>query len=305
MIWLAKGIMGWSWLLVPAIVLLLYWWGRAPRRWWRHLLYGLGVGVLLLGSYMRFIEPQIITVAEHPLSLPGFTPSRPVRLALLSDLHLGAYKSPAFLRRVVETLQQQAVDAVLIAGDFTHAITEEQLPEYFAPLQALTMPVYAVLGNHDLPSSSGFTGVEVAQALRSVGVQVIDEQARELSLGGENLTLIGLGDESYYPVNTALATSTPPEESVIALSHSPDIAYQLPQGHTLDLLLSGHTHGGQVRIPPFYHWMIPSAYGFDHGSYTIDGLPLFITTGLGEMALPIRLGVPPVIDLFTLSTHNN
>lgn len=274
-----------SWLLLPLVAFLAWRICRGPRRGpWLALLV-----VTLLFCWARFIEPQWLTVATHSADV-GFK----ARLGLISDLHLGLYKGPAFLQRVVERANTLQLDALLVAGDFIYE-PDRPLAELFAPFAAAHMPVYAVRGNHDSGHPPPNVGTELRTALEQAGVHLLENEVVQLP----NFKLVGLGDHWAGRDNLATLAHLKPADHVVVLTHNPDTATLLPRA-IADLTLAGHTHGGQVRLPWLYRKVIPTQGNFDRGWYDLTNTRLFITSGVGETAVPLRLFVPPVIDVLVL-----
>jgi predicted MPP superfamily phosphohydrolase len=262
---------------------------RAP--WALKLLAAQVVLVALLFVQARFIEPRMIVVHETTLQVGARA-----RVALISDLHVGLFKDERFLQRVVERLNAMPLDAVLIAGDFRGWRDRRSLQSLLAPLAQVRVPVYAVPGNHDLLDPGGqATTRELFAAWQALGIRPL--QGRWATVGG--VTVVGLGDlwagqDDPQPVRDA-----PRERPLVVLTHNPDTAMKL-QGAQAALLLAGHTHGGQLRIPFLYRRAIPCQYPFDRGLHTFAPVPVFVTAGLGETGVPLRWMNPPVIDVLDL-----
>lgn len=281
-----------SWLVVPLIAWLL-WRLRRPRR---RMLVLLMLAPCLVFAWARFVEPQMIRVQETVLADTGID----ARIALVSDLHLGIYKDRAFLERLVARIDALDVDAVAIAGDLTYEPQDRSLEALFAPLADLDVPVYAVLGNHDQQAPGPDIDAALRAALRTHGVQIIEGAIVEA--GGYRWA--GLGDRWAHrddPDFLHMSRSTLP---TLVLAHNPDSATGLARNDAA-LVLAGHTHGGQIRIPWIYRRVIPSAFGFDRGEQRVpgrDGRPVrvFTTAGVGEIGLPLRLLNPPTIDVLRL-----
>ena len=260
----------------------------------------IGTGLLtisLLFAWARFVEPQMIRVRETTLSGTGVN----TRVALISDIHLGIYKHSDFLERVVTRINALPVDAVVIAGDFTYEPGQESLQALFAPLAHLRRPVYAVLGNHDQQAP----GPDIDQALRKAladnGVQIIEGRIVDAKSSGYRWA--GLGDRWAGKDDPAFLKAEQADTPTLVVAHNPDSAMRLsPEDATL--VLAGHTHGGQIRIPWLYRRVIPTAYDFDRSEQlarTPQGdVRVFTTTGIGEVGLPMRLFNPPTIDLLHL-----
>jgi uncharacterized protein len=232
--------------------------------------------------WMRFIEPNWITRNDTAIAIGA-----KARIVLISDLHLGAYKDAGFVERVVERINAEQADCVLIAGDFLYA-ARLPLDPLFAPLKKIKRPLYAVLGNHDRNElgpqySEGEEIVLVDQSLQRAGVRLIENQI--VDCGG--VVVAGIGDRWSGREDARMARAYRGTRPLIALTHNPD-----------------HTHGGQIRVPWLYKKVLPVSGPYDaglHAPATPGGAQVFVTTGLGETALPMRLFNPPVIDLITLN----
>ncbi|MFH1514360.1 MAG: phosphohydrolase, partial [bacterium] len=91
------------------------------------------------------------------------------------------------------------------------------------------------------------------------------------------------------------------KENTIVLAHNPDTVYEFPEGVNVDLVLSGHTHGGQIRIPFLYKTQIPTIHPFDKGLYNVNDIPVYVTSGIGMIGLPFRFLIPPQIEILELT----
>ncbi|MET0327698.1 MAG: metallophosphoesterase [Luteimonas sp.] len=281
-----------SWLAVPVIAW-LSWRLRRPRR---RMLVLLMLAPCLVFAWARFVEPRIIRVQETVLAETGID----ARIALISDLHLGVYKDRGFLERLVARITALDVDAVAIAGDLTYEPQGHSLEVMFAPLASLDVPVHAVLGNHDQQAPGPDIDVALRAALRTHGVQVIEGSFVE----ADGYRWAGLGDRWARRDDPGFLLDTPSPLPTLVLAHNPDSAAGLAHGDAA-IVLAGHTHGGQIRIPWLYRHVIPSAYGFDRGEQHVpgrDGRPVrvFTTAGVGETGLPLRLFNPPTVDVLQL-----
>ncbi|AWV07260.1 metallophosphoesterase [Marilutibacter maris] len=282
-----------SYLALPVLAWLLW---RLRRRQWR-LLAGAASAALLVFVWARFVEPQLLVVRETTLAGTGARTS----LALVSDIHLGVYKRRDYLESVVGRLNALPVDAVLIAGDLTYEPDGASLREMFAPLAAVRVPVYAVLGNHDQQAPGQDIDAELRAALAAHGVEVIEGR---ILPGPGGTRLAGLGDRWAGKDDPDFLKAAPAtDRPTLVLAHNPDSAVELAPGDAA-LVLAGHTHGGQIRIPWLYPRVIPSAYGFDRGERLFETpqgtVRTFVTAGVGEVGLPMRLFNPPVIDVLHL-----
>jgi len=263
------------------------------------------IALSLLFIYSRFIERYIIITKYNPaITISQDTENlTTIKIAVISDTHIGAYKSPIFLKNVVTKLNRANPDLVLIAGDLTEALPPKDINQAMMPLENIKAPTYVVLGNHDYLKTFGRTTGELTKAelfaALSPHVNILDNEITTITIKNETITLAGLGDPWGQDTNYSILENLNPQTTNIVLAHNPDVSYQLPNQYP-DLLVSGHTHGGQIRIPFIYHKAIPSKYNFNEGFYEVNGIPVFVTAGLGEVGLPMRLGIPPRIDILEI-----
>ncbi len=286
------------WTVWPLMAWLSWKAARALRE--RRLLAGITMLVALALSaalaWARFIEPTQLVVRETTLGQQCG-----VRVALISDIHLGLFMREPDLQRLVDHLNALPVDAVLVAGDWTYQPPRD-LARAFAPWAGLKHPTLAVTGNHDEEMPGPPLTQDLRDALTAVGVKLIDGE--ELPLG--RCALMGAGDLYAGSAQTDLAhlrlqASAQPVARRVLLTHNPDVASLLPPG-TVSFVLAGHTHGGQVWLPYFTKLMLRRATrgAFEQGLYTLPQVKLFVTPGVGFNLLPLRFLVPPTIDVLTL-----
>lgn len=288
-----RQIVFWAlWLLGPLLLTLVVLAWRRRRHWdaWAWAAWALTTLPVAVGIDMRFIEPQRLVERHTTLEL-GFT----ARIALISDLHAGLYKDEVFTARVVDRLNALDVDMVLAAGDWTYVPTRP-LEDLLAPFKRLRHKTYSVPGNHDEQRPGPPLQKALRDALIGVGIEPIEGMHRRFP----TFTLVGLGDHIAEKDHPAPVLAAPRDKPIVVLTHEPDSAVRLPPGSAA-VLLAGHTHGGQVRLP-FIGWIInASKLPFETGmNKSIAPVPTFVTSGLGESILPVRLLNPPVIDVLTI-----
>jgi predicted MPP superfamily phosphohydrolase len=285
MLLLKKAIYWGSWLVFPFLAFVLW---RFSSRWLQ--------GILVLGCFIfiwaRFVEPNIIQVRTTQLDASGMER----RIVLISDMHLGLFKGADFLSRVVTRINELDPDLVFIAGDFTYHPAD--IPSLYSPLKELRAPVYAVLGNHDVGQPGPPVRGELAQVLPQYGVRLLENETVRFP----DFTLVGLGDRWAGEDDLRLLRQVSDQELVIVLTHNPDTTRRY-RNFKADFTLCGHTHGGQIRIPGLYQKVIPTIGPFDRGLTREPYTELFISSGLGEIGLPMRLFNPPVIDVLHFSSH--
>lgn len=286
-------------LLVPLAALLAWRLAAQVREGrWRKVLSSSAPLVLCLGLiWARFVEPAQLRVIETPVQR-----ACGVRVALVSDLHMGFYRRPPDLAKLVDRLNALEVNAVLVAGDLTYGPSRD-LVGTFAPWSRLAVPSYVVLGNHDEQQPGPPLQNALRRALEASGATFVDGE--RLPLG--RCELIGLGDLQSGSAERDLAwlatqPSAVPAERRVVLTHEPDTAALLPRGMAA-LMLAGHTHGGQIALPGLRQLAqehSSSSGLYDRGLYDTPTTRLFITSGTGMSKVPLRLGVPPTIDVLTL-----
>lgn len=267
-----------SWLSFP----LLYWFIK--KRWF------IMVILSLLFIYARFIEPNLIFLNHYKIET-GFK----AKYALISDMHLGIYNNETLLERVVDKINQTDIEALLIAGDLTYEPQLSNMKTLFAPLKRVNVPVYIVFGNHDCEKPGPKIRDRLEKILTDWGLFVLNNKATTLN----GVTLLGLGSHWANDDNITLLNHYAAKEHLVVLTHNPDTTLDYMPHHTPDITLTGHTHGGQVRIPYLYPKVIPvkGDIAWDQGLYNFGEEKVFVSSGLGQIGLPLRFLIPPTIDI--------
>jgi hypothetical protein len=226
------------------------------------------------------------------------------RLALVSDLHAGSPPvDVAYVERVAQAVDREGPDLVALLGDyvddkaaFAQAVDPADVARALARIRAPLGRV-AVLGNHDW-----HTGGEIVRgALREAGIVVMENEARQLRSARVPLWVAGLADTYERLPDVASALIDVPEEAaVVVLSHDPDLFPSMPE--RVALMVSGHTHGGQIDLPLLRKRAIPSLFGdrFVAGHVEERGRHLYVTRGVGTSSWPIRFRSRPEVVLLTL-----
>jgi predicted MPP superfamily phosphohydrolase len=258
-------------------------------------------GCLVWGFWL---EPASLRteVVELPLAWPY---SRPIRVALASDLHVGSpYESVAHLRTVVDRINATNPDLVCLLGDFVTVdlfggnVAPEELTTELSRLRA-PAGVAAVLGNHD--HARGLR--RMYEALSRAGIRVLEDTAIRVVTPSGPVWIAGVSDfrKGSHDVRRALGGIPNGDTPIVVITHNPDIFPEVPKG--VLLTLAGHTHGGQVRLPLIGSPIVPSRFGqrYVMGHIQEHGRDLFVTTGVGTSGIPIRFGVPPVISILEIS----
>ena len=262
------------------------------QKFWQKTIAVIIILASLLFVWTRFVEPQIIIIKHTNIEVNW---TQPLTAVLIADPHLGVYKGPQFLEKVVTKINTIEADLVLIAGDFVYH--SDDLESDFAPLQNINKPVFAVFGNHD----AGFPGEDVrtklATILQQYNVTVLTNQDVLLN---NNVVLLGLGSHWAQNDMTNILSNYAPEQNILVMLHNPDSTRCYPVHDVADITVAGHTHCGQIRLPWLYKSQIPTVGNFDGGLTRESNGQLFISCGLGEVGLPLRFLNPPTIDVLHL-----
>ena len=259
-----------------------------------------GSALLLVGAYPTFIERNLVSVNRYQIPVSGLPPSfHGYTIAHLTDLHLGFLVSENFVENVVNKTNQLKPDLIVCTGDYVHdrntTKTIDRVWPMLSQLQAKD-GVYSVLGNHD-----HWADANRSQYWLERTGQNLRHQSKAIYRGKERIVLGGAGDywEDELGIDTAFASSDE-HDCRILLAHNPDSAdciFQTP----LSLVLSGHTHGGQVVVPFYGPPVLPvQNKKYTSGLVQTEKTPVFISRGLGWALYPVRFNCPPEIALLEL-----
>jgi predicted MPP superfamily phosphohydrolase len=265
---------------------------------------GAGLGLYSTEIERHFIEivPQTFLIPRLPEAFHGY------RIAQLSDIHLEHYTEDFFLRHAVAKINELKPDLVLITGDYiTNNLNGPDDGAYAAMphcgeiLSHLECPMrYGILGNHDVAVDSA----AVLDMLRTHGVTPLVNAHTPLERGGQRLWLAGVDDCYFGNPDLSLAIPAAPDAPVILMCHEPDFMDSVmrhARSPFIDLVLSGHSHGGQVRMPFVGALQLPPmGRKYSMGHYKFGKTSLYVNRGLGTVGLPVRFDCPPEITHITL-----
>lgn len=256
------------------------------------------------------VEPNRLTVKRVEIKI-GHLPEafNGTKIAQISDIHFGEYLGADHVRSVVREVNALEPDVVVFTGDLaTFPGTVERKPREEAatrvvpagPIMAeLKGPLgrFSVLGNHDVKTDPTL----LTEVLTQNGMAVLRNKSVPVERAGQRIWVAGIDDFFAGPVNIPRTLSGIPKgEVVVALAHEPDLADAVAK-FPIDLQLSGHSHGGQVRIPFIGAPVLPPmGEKYPLGFYRIRNLQLYTNPGVGVVGLPIRFDCPPEITLVTL-----
>jgi len=268
-----------------------------PRKWRRSPAV-IRTALQLTGLYRRARKnAERIQIRHHDIQLPclpasfdGFT------LLQISDLHVDM--NDGAMQRLIELLPGLAYDLCVLTGDYRgktygpFGATIAGMARVCAPIVA---PIYGVLGNHD--------SIRMVPELEEIGIRMLLNEAETLERGDQRIHLVGIDDAHYYRVdNIEKAVSRlPGDEFCILLSHTPEI-YRQAAHADFDLLLSGHTHGGQICLPGAIPITLESALPRRMGSglWKYRDMVGYTSVGVGSSVAPVRINCPPEITLHRL-----
>jgi predicted MPP superfamily phosphohydrolase len=253
----------------------------------------------LTGSYGRGRRNAAdIRIRHNQVVIPRLPPAfEGYRLLHLSDIHLDM--DPDITHAITERVRDADYDLCVITGDFRAQTYGDFKPavDAMAGLRLhIGSPVYAILGNHDF--------IEMAPDLEAVDVRVLLNESVAIERGGEVVYLAGIDDPHYYRAdNLEKAGHAIPADAVaILLAHSPEI-YRHAAHAGFDLMLCGHTHGGQICLPGglavTYNAKCPRH--LCRGPWRWHGLRGYTSTGAGACVVPVRFNCPPEITVHRLS----
>ena len=265
-------------------------WGRESRR----ALWGVAV-LTAIFIWARFFEPGLVIVRETDVDANFFEPGEEMRIGVIADLHVGIYKDESFVQEVVDRINELDIEYVFIPGDFIYEVGKGELDTLLNPLKNIQVPVYGVLGNHDFEPSWASGLDDLRNVLKNADVTLIDN--KHVVLG--EVTLVGLGSRWFSQDDVSTLDAFSEEDTIIVLAHNPDTTLDYTNDIP-DITITGHTHCGQIRIPWLYKLVIPVEGDFDKGLTKEKHTQLYITCGVGEIGLPMRLFNPPVIDVLTI-----
>jgi predicted MPP superfamily phosphohydrolase len=277
----------------------------SDRKWmkWAAGLGAVGAACLIYGYT---IEGTWLEVNPVDLTLPRLEPEFDgYRIAQVSDLHLNRWTSRDYLDEIAERVNAAAPDLIALTGDFVTRHAERYghlLADFLRSLRARDACV-GVLGNHDQYANPEL----IRQTLREYGVVDLNNEVYTIRRRDASLHIAGLGDvKEKIPRLDVVLTQLPPKGAAILLSHEPDFADAAVETGRFDLQLSGHSHGGQVRLPllgPLPPILPKLGRKYVSGRYPLGDMQLYTNRGVGMVQFPIRFNCRPEITRFILRAN--
>lgn len=227
-----------------------------------------------------------------------------LRVVLIADTHVGRWRDGRAVARAVDLANAEHPDLALLLGDYTHRLAgqpQATFDDAIRPFAQLRAPLgtFAVRGNHDIWDGSA----AVAEAFRRAGIPLLVDEHRRVTIPGGQLAVIGLDDlwhsrgrESARVALDGLAPGLPR----ITMSHNPD-RFVEDGAHDVSLMVSGHTHGGQVMVPGYGPLLLPVRHRqYAIGYHRSGPNQLYVSRGVGTVTPPVRLFCPPEVTLLIL-----
>jgi len=257
------------------------------------------------GWFGKISRPQQHVIRHHRLEIGGWPKwARPLRVAFLADFHTGSHSDDiARLSSIIAEAASMAPDLVLFGGDYVNTqlfgggrVPPRTIARILSRIKA-PLGLFAILGNHDYV----YDERAVAEALRNSGITVLEHDGYTVQFQGRSIQIVGIPDAHITrPEAYSLLADLSADMPTIVLAHDPVWFGHLPAGP--HLMLAGHTHGGQIRLPGIgiVRKATKAPRRWCHGLVKERGQYLYVTSGLGTSGVPIRWGVPPefaVLDL--------
>lgn len=260
-------------------------------------------GILAVGwvviFYGSFIEPRTLIVNEQEIEIAAQS-DQVLRAVVVSDVHVGPYRTGQWVKELVDVVMAQDPEIIFLPGDFIFSHPDQvEMLDGLARLNA-RHGVYAVTGNHDYEGDG--VGYVVA-SLERFGIEVLENEVDRIKVNDAEVVIAGVSDLWYDGNTHSTLADVDEDEVVILLSHNPD-AVLLSNADRADLVISGHTHGGQIRLPFLGSVaQVPTMLGndYDKGLFTYENQQLFISAGAGETGPRARLFNPPEINVLNIS----
>ncbi len=272
----------------------------------RNFLKSLGIAAVggsaaIVGGYEygKQIESNQLVVEHIQIPVNNIKPAlEGFKIVQLSDIHLYPYTQLDFVREAVAITNSLQPDLIVLTGDYVLQ-TAEAIFEVAPVLASLNAKygMFSILGNHDL-----WADVKIVRlGLKEQGLPLLENEGIELTVNKERLYLAGVNDGWSGQPDLSLALDKRPSEALtILLAHEPDLADRFSMDERVSVQLSGHSHGGQVRLPLFGAPILPYlGQKYDQGLYKVNNMWLYTTRGIG-LITPVRINCPPEITEITL-----
>jgi uncharacterized protein len=326
---LTASLIWWIGSLGCAVLLLAYGWVQrlsppdrrtAPLNAGRREFLCTGIGMaaaapFMVSGYAVVLERHRFQVEHFSIGVTGLSSAlSSFTIVQLTDIHVGPFMRPEQLLDYVKAVNRLEPDLIALTGDFIAGAEDEVVPcvEALAGLRS-RHGIFACLGNHEIYAGAA---AKLTELFAYKGIQMLVNDAATISVGGSRIAVLGIDDlQAGHPdlQRAVSATENNPGELKLLLSHRPEIFHRAAQ-QGIDLVISGHYHGGQIKLLPqpaslsIARFLTPFAEGVFQIAANAGGTPddqkvksLFVGRGIGITGLPIRINCPPQIAHLTLT----
>ncbi len=262
-------------------------------------LFFVAFGIITVVGFVQAIGP--LRVERVPVTLAGLPPElRGMRIALISDLHVGLFSRPGRLARISRAVMEQKPDQVVIAGDF---LDDDPwfVPKFLRGLEPIgaSTPITAVLGNHEMYGEPR----SVISQMKGSRVRLLVNEGTGVLRGQTVLWIAGVSDyagrDDLKPDIDAALRGRPAGATTIVVSHQPRV-FPEAIARKVPLVLAGHSHGGQFGIR-WLGWSLAGVFiPYDMGLFRRESTQMFVTTGAGYWLVPVRFGMSPEVVVIEL-----
>jgi predicted MPP superfamily phosphohydrolase len=266
------------------------------------LLAGILVGAVCLGD--AFLEPYFRQVKQYTIQIPELPEAfEGIRILFVTDIHHGPNFSRKRLKRLVRQMNELNADLILFGGDY-YQWGREYVEASFLELQQVESPLgkYGVLGNHDY-----WKGWEdfARRSMAEAGIESLDNRAFWIEKDGQRIRVGGVEDlQCGHPDIAPTLQNTSENDVVLLISHNPEFAEEL-RTPNIDLVLSGHTHGGQFSFFGLWEPFMTLKYGrkYMRGEVETPLTTVIISNGVGMVSVPLRFWARPDVLVLTLKAQ--
>lgn len=291
-----------------------------PGKFWAvSLIIILTVGIFL-GIDCRFIEVNRVTIKN--IELPAISIRQPLKIAWLTDFQLGNHKKDKWLEKIIVKLEKIRPDLILLGGDLIdNEGTAEDESQYFEPLKKIagSYPIYYLMGNHEYGIGAasrnhpewqtGDRSKDLIKKMNELDIPLLRNNLVCLNIKEQSLCVFGTDDCWGGSINFDDLKKWNQSTPLIFAAHNPDAIKLWPaEIEKPDLILAGHTHGGQVWLPilnrPLLTAEVELGFQYYRGLNYWNNIPIYTSTGLGESGGPIRLFAPLEITIINLMPAN-
>ncbi|MEA5093602.1 MAG: metallophosphoesterase [Sedimentibacter saalensis] len=262
--------------------------------------------LIMIYIYARFIEPELLTVRYETINT-DYIKNDEIKILQFSDTHISEYFDIDDLNNAIDKINEENPDIVVFTGDlidqFNNYENKENIHEIWEILGSINAPIkYAVYGNHDYGGGAEKVYKEI---MEKSGFKLLINEKEELPQ--YNINFIGMDDSIFGEYEPAVISGNMDKDMYnIVLSHEPDVADRMLE-YSIDLLLAGHSHGGQVNLP-FANYLPSLGEKYVRGFYDFENFrqtKVYVNIGLGTSTIPMRFMAAPELTVITLKGNHN